>query len=260
LPEKAIHNPESAELYLSLQQRACVQDLYDAEIFEADRGFSGFVDVLRETGRYEGAFILLVADHGESFGEHGTYFHGGNLNQEELRVPLIIRLPGGQHGGHRVEELVSLVDIFPTVLEWTGSEIENNYPLAGMVLPLDEVDATRLRGRPIFAELAHDYGRTFDLVCVIDEFGHKRVLDLSGVSNGTARSESVGLWDTMSDPLEESDLSGTRSVHAAYGKQLIGEFLARQEQWRRSSGVLAPRRAELSEEAREKLKALGYLR
>jgi hypothetical protein len=143
---------------------------------------------------------------------------------------------------------------------WTGSEIDTDYPLAGVVLPLDEADAARSRGRPIFAELAHEYGRTFDLVCVIDEFGYKRVLDLSGTPKGTARSESVGLWDTMSDPLEESDLSGTRPVHAAYGEQLIGQFLARQEQWRRSTGVLAPGRAELSEEAREKLKALGYLR
>lgn len=102
-------------------------DLYDAEIAYTDAQFGRFVEELRRLGMYENTAIIVLSDHGEEFWEHGGTDHGKTLYEEQLRVPLLWKLPGAQLRGEYRDALVEMVDIAPTVLEMVGAPLEPRF-------------------------------------------------------------------------------------------------------------------------------------
>lgn len=134
---------------------------YDGEIRHADLALGKFVGALRRRGLYESTAIAVVGDHGEEFGDHGGVSHGKTLYEEQVRVPLVIKLPPGQPRGARVEDLVSIVDVLPTLadaLGWRAVPESQGYSL----LPT-------LRGEPgprqqVTAELDLDGNEAYALV------------------------------------------------------------------------------------------------
>jgi arylsulfatase A-like enzyme len=94
---------------------------YDAEIHATDRAFGRLLEGLAARGLLDSSLIVLTSDHGEEFGEHGMVgWHSHTLNEELLRVPLILRMPGRAHAGSRIDRLARSIDIAPTVLEALG--------------------------------------------------------------------------------------------------------------------------------------------
>jgi arylsulfatase A-like enzyme len=94
---------------------------YDAEIASADAAFGALLQQLRSRRRYDSTLVVLVSDHGEAFGERGKVgWHGDELYDEQLRIPLVIKLPGGRLGGATVESQVRGIDLAPTVLSALG--------------------------------------------------------------------------------------------------------------------------------------------
>jgi len=86
-----------------------------------DTWIGELLSVIEEQGRAEKTLVVVVADHGEGFGEHGQIWeHNANVFDEVVHVPLIVRLPGGAHGGQRVRRLVRTLDVAPTILELAG--------------------------------------------------------------------------------------------------------------------------------------------
>ncbi len=96
--------------------------LYDQEIRETDRVLKRFVRSLLDGPLGESAVIIITADHGEAFGEHGQAHHAGIPYRELSHVPLLIRLPDGRGRGVRVADPVALADLMPTLLELAGGE------------------------------------------------------------------------------------------------------------------------------------------
>jgi arylsulfatase A-like enzyme len=105
---------------------------YDGEIRFMDDLLSGLFDFLRAREAYENTLMIVVADHGELFGEDGLGFHSFSLHEVLLNVPLIVRWPEGvdDHVDRSVpspgsvsEKLVSTIDIAPTVCEWAGVDV-----------------------------------------------------------------------------------------------------------------------------------------
>ncbi|MBI2395239.1 MAG: sulfatase-like hydrolase/transferase [Deltaproteobacteria bacterium] len=88
-------------------------DRYDSEIAAADAGLGAIVKSFRATR--PGAVVIVSADHGEAFGEHGARYHGTTVFEEQVRVPLVISAPG-LVAHRRVDRPVQLVDLLPTVL------------------------------------------------------------------------------------------------------------------------------------------------
>jgi choline-sulfatase len=89
---------------------------YDAEVTFADEQLGRLLDSLEASGQAERTLVVVTSDHGESFGQHDEPTHGFFVYDAVMRVPLVMRFPPlGQ--GRRVSGQVSLVDIFPTVLE-----------------------------------------------------------------------------------------------------------------------------------------------
>lgn len=93
---------------------------YDREIRYMDRHVGRLLETLRDIGRFDDALILLVGDHGELLGEYGAYGHAESLYEELVRVPLIVRFPGGREAGGREAAPFSLVDLLPLVAAETG--------------------------------------------------------------------------------------------------------------------------------------------
>ncbi len=92
---------------------------YDECIAYSDDAFGRFLDRLAERGLLRHTMVVLTADHGESLGdgpEKDRYLHGVTAHEEIVRVPLIVQLPG-QETGRRVDDLVSLIDVAPTLVD-----------------------------------------------------------------------------------------------------------------------------------------------
>jgi arylsulfatase A-like enzyme len=105
-------------------------DRYDGEIAYSDHHLGRVLDALSRHPEAARIAVLISSDHGEAFGEHGKYFHGQTLFEEETRIPLLLAIPG--LAPRRVGTPVALIDVVPTLLD-----------LAGLALPPE------LRGRSL---------------------------------------------------------------------------------------------------------------
>ena len=83
-----------------------------------DAQFGRLLQSLKDAGRYDRTIVVVVGDHGQGLGDHDWWQHR-ILYQEQIRVPLILRIPGGSDR-KVVSDLVRIIDIFPTVLELLG--------------------------------------------------------------------------------------------------------------------------------------------
>ena len=99
-------------------QRETIDILYDAAVLWADSNVGEIIDVLKRRGVWDEAIFIFLSDHGEEFGEHGGWNHGQSGYEELMRVPLIIHFPGNEFAGRRLGNLVSLVDIMPTIFDY----------------------------------------------------------------------------------------------------------------------------------------------
>jgi arylsulfatase A-like enzyme len=97
---------------------AAYSALYQAAIFDVDRQIGRIVDALAEAGLADDTVVALCSDHGEEFGEHGNYAHFFTFYDHNVRVPLLFHGPGIGH--KRVDSLVSLLDVAPTLAELAG--------------------------------------------------------------------------------------------------------------------------------------------
>lgn len=107
----------------NIEQRRLL-DLYDGEIASADYHIGRLLAWLGQSGLIDRTSVVILADHGEGFGEHGFYDHMHTLHDEEVCIPLLILPPPGLHldQGVRHSGIVRMVDLAPTILELSGLE------------------------------------------------------------------------------------------------------------------------------------------
>lgn len=206
---------------------------YDGEIAASDQIVAEFLDFLRERDLYDRALIILFSDHGEGLGDHGEDEHGIFLYREAIQVPLIVKLPGGAMRGKSVETAVQLSDIFPTVVELTGTK-----SAAVPATSLLELAKSERKERFVYSET---YYPRF-------HFGWS---DLHSLTDGTRhliQAPRPELYALRSDPAERTNvLEQERRSYAAMRTAL--QPLIRE--------AAAP--AAIDSEEAAKLAALGYL-
>lgn len=184
---------------------ALLSDLYDAEIAALDREVGVLLDRLRASGLLDSTVVVLVADHGEQFGEHGLVEHSVGLYAPVCHVPLVVRWPGRFDGGRVEDDVVRLEDVAPTLLELCrlpplagidGRSLTRDLPgrVARAMQPAHDWWAAEAQKRypgPGALRLARGAEAVFD--------GRRRLI---AYSDGT-----VELFDPRSDPLESRDLA-----------------------------------------------------
>ena len=94
-----------------------MDDPYDSEIAYMDAWIGRLFEALESRGALDDTLVVVVADHGESLGEHGEETHGIFCYQATLAVPLLMVVPGRSVPGHVVERPVRTVDLYPTLME-----------------------------------------------------------------------------------------------------------------------------------------------
>ena len=99
------------------------RDLYDGGVAYTDALLGRAIDAVRASGRLDRTVLVVLADHGEMLGERGGYFgHGMSLYQRMIHVPLLVRYPPRIARGARVEQPVSTLGVFATILDLAGIE------------------------------------------------------------------------------------------------------------------------------------------
>ena len=199
-----------------------------------------FLSDLKQRGRLDNAVVIVTGDHGEALGERGTLFHGWNLYDELVRVPLVLSGPAIAPGA--IRSPVSLVRLPATLLELAGLEAPVSFapalPLAG-----DEQRPARV--------FAHTRFRGADVTSVV-EWPYKLIL-----RQGRRRPE---LYDLSTDPSEQNNLCARKPLLVEELTMVIEEWLARQaeagEELREDS---VEEDAEIDPTLRRQLEALGYV-
>jgi arylsulfatase A-like enzyme len=217
---------------------------YEREVRYADDQVRALLDGVEWSGLRDRTLVILTADHGEAFFEHGWIEHTYDVHDEIARIPLIMRLPGAIPAGRRITEPVSLVDIVPTVLDLLGLP---PLPVDGMsLLPLMTGAADRLPRDAVFteAESGPQVGWT--------DLGAVHTRSYSCVRN--ARTGTTECWDGRVDPWQLGPPlpDGTTSSGLAAARAALAQLSARP-----AVGTLDD--ASLPPERREQLRALGYI-
>ena len=183
----------SGEIRLSPDQKDAVHALYRAEVASVDAAVGSVLQALDEMHLRDRTLVVLLADHGEEFWDHGGVEHGHTLYDELLHVPLIERWPGRLPAGQRVSELVRVTDIAPTILDLLGVPPPTSAIDGASLLPLidrrENTPRIAVSENLLFAEER----------VAVRTLNHKYVRWQSG-------KEEV--YDLMQDPTEQRDLAG----------------------------------------------------
>jgi choline-sulfatase len=135
---------------------------YASEVRYIDDQIGRFLRRLDQLGLADETAVLFASDHGEEFGEHGGQWHG-DLYPEDLRVPLLVHLPGA--AGGRIDAPVRLIDVAPTLLDALGlpppAEMDGD-----SLVPW--IDGARPEPRLVFAELIPDAKVRRRIVAAVD--------------------------------------------------------------------------------------------
>jgi arylsulfatase A-like enzyme len=123
-----------ASAHFDQEEIAYIRGCYAGECAYVDHYVGVLLAKLKELGLYDDALIVFIADHGHPLADHGKFLKGGDrMYSELLKVPFMIRFPGGRHGGQRLDALASFHDVLPTLLEAVGLG-NNNEALPGISL------------------------------------------------------------------------------------------------------------------------------
>ena len=213
--------------------------LYDGNLSVADAAVAEVLATLRATDRFDNTVIVITSDHGEAFMEHGRQGHNTTLFDEMLHVPLLVRLPGGTRPASvDADRLASVLDIVPTVLGVVGAE--PGVGVGGVDLLHTRPDP--LRPRVLFFRTSHPK----NTMLAARTSGWKAI--------SWPRHQVQMLFDLVEDPGESNNLVGEKPlVYAGLGLR-IRRHLERSARirWRGAE-------AEMTEEAKDALRALGYL-
>jgi arylsulfatase A-like enzyme len=189
------HPPEE----LALQEK-----LYNANIRYFDREFARLLKELKTRSCYDDTLIILTADHGELFGEHGYMFHPGHIDpvDELLKIPLLVKYPGNESTGAKFDHLVQHGDIIATIADQLGvsseSVPENSIRLrdtskryiiskSNVAIRVTEPDAVGIRRRDGSTEGLDTLSKKGN--CLIENAEFPRVESMAGEAVGVEEAE-----------------------------------------------------------------------
>lgn len=234
---------------LSRKGLALLNGLYDAEIAHIDHQFGRILSTMRGRDLLERSITVFTSDHGEAFGEHGFFYHAHIPFEHQIRVPLVIRLPGPPRP-LRVPYTVSQCDLNATLLRLAGArtpafvrgdsyfDVQCNLAVHGHRAVHSDYDRNNIR-TDAWAS------------CLIQ--GDLKVMSSPG-------NDGVHAFDLTQDPGEMDDLMAGSRGQSREIQSLIERFF---DEWTRDIDLARafgePEWTMAGHENRQALEALGYL-
>ncbi|MEM9073599.1 MAG: sulfatase-like hydrolase/transferase [Myxococcota bacterium] len=218
-----------------------LRGLYNGEIEYWDSQFGQLVEELKRRGVYDDLTIVITSDHGEEFCEHGGFWHGTTLYDEQIRIPLFVKLPGNRRGGTTVGHWTQSVDLMPTVLRLAGLEVPEG------VQGGDVFEGTST----VYAEESHE-GNVLESVRQLRGTDEWKIIT---ANPGNPRGlEPVELYRVDNDPGEQQDVApeSEEDVRAMMETVVEQGRLARE-------GAVERQAIDISDDAADRLQAIGYM-
>ncbi len=231
-----------------IQSAEYVVGAYEGSVTWIDHHVGEIMDQLCELGLWENTIFVFTSDHGESLGEHELWFVHAGLFEPTVRIPLIIRVPGGD-GGLQHEDVVSIVDVMPTVLSYL--ELPSPEGTRGQDLrPLIEGrDDASTHGAAVFEHI----GRQLEGV-VTDRYKYIRHRDSNRIYRGyPMREGTIEIYDLVDDPAELNNLAPEHPELIDRMELVFGRMLEQELDYGESEA------SELDQFTLEGLEALGYI-
>jgi arylsulfatase A-like enzyme len=221
------------------------KEAYDGAIAWVDEQIGRLMEFLQKKQTLDDTMIIVTADHGHNFGEHGIFSDNSGLFDTSIHVPLVIYDP--RKGHQRINDLVQHTDLMPTILDYVG--IKSSEELRGNVLP----EAHEY----VFAETIE---RRMEMIRT-DEWKLVVPRDLSYLRdqpwyNGDGQTE---LYDLKGDPGETRNVAAEHPNVLTRLEKLLQEEIRSQQQvagagGRRSAGIKGDDMSNI----KSRLSALGY--
>ncbi|MFP6639026.1 MAG: sulfatase, partial [Myxococcota bacterium] len=223
-----------------------MQELYRGEIQFLDASFGQLLDKLQADGLYDDTVIALVSDHGEEFFEHGGWWHGLTLYEEQIHVPLIIKWAKGSTATDDSSSLARLIDVAPTLIGAAGGQAPASMQGIDLRMPASERNAKQ---REVYSEEDHEGNVIWSL-----RTDRRKLI---GANEGNPRGlPTRELFEIDIDPNEEYPLD----VGANSGD--LGSLEQHADLHRRAAegeAVADAGEADMSFEECEQLRMLGYV-
>lgn len=218
-------------------------DQYDVAVRYTFDELGKLLSHMQKRGVYDDALIVITSDHGEELFDHGGFNHGYTLHREVLNVPLYIKLPG-QKTARSVKHWVSLMDVFPTVVDALGFEVPPKLD-GRSLLPL-------LRGEELHDEQKMAHVTTWQKRCTGEAlaWGRYKLVDVE--ESYEWPHGAVQLFDLQEDPFERENIAVQHpDLVEKYRRELSGMLETYEKGGSRAKSVLHEMDA-------RRLKALGY--
>ena len=227
--------------------------LYDAEVAWADDDVGRVVDALRARRTWSSTLFVLVADHGDEIFDHGDLTHGQSLYAELTRVPMIVCHPDGLGAGRRIDTVVSLLDVMPTVLAYAGLPVDG---LAGGDLtPLLRGEAGD--GRPRVTSVRVNRHKYSPATQAARGAVNLAIADGRWQGIWNVQPDTLELYDTRADPREQHDLAAREPSRAAAMRELARHWS--DGRWPDDLGPQGSATETMDERTIRRLRELGYL-
>jgi arylsulfatase A-like enzyme len=184
-----------------------------------DEAVHSILTELASRGAWERTALVLTSDHGEAFGEHHHTGHGTSLYEEQVRIPLLFRIPGVP--GKQLDTPVAAIDATATMAHLAGASTTN---LDGVSLLASLRDGRPLEPRPIFLEL-HRYKSSEGKLT----HGFKAVVLGDRKLIWDRRRRTVEFFDLANDPDERQNSFSKDSSEAMALDEILRSFVGQAE-------------------------------
>ncbi len=241
-------------------------NMYDARVREADDRFAELIETLAATTDLGNTIVVVTSDHGENLGEHGLIGHQFSLHNTLIHMPLIVHWPK-RLSAQRVDRLVQVYDLFPSLLAWSGTPVKQTARVEARLLPTTLTPTTAPGDRLAVAEYLFWTSSELDMVKkLVPDFdpapwrtAYRAVLDDRWKLLAHLRRDSnqVELFNWLTDPLEERNLATIQPIERARLAAALGQWLKATPPFDPNRFDQPPDRS-LQKEQHQRLRDLGY--
>ena len=243
-----MHRAFRHKVYPGDEQMRRVIELYDMAVQYVDEQVGRLTEKLIQLGVYDQTLIIVTSDHGEAFFDHERFMHGAyyDLYDEVLKVPLIIRFPGGTIKPQTVKQQVRLLDLAPTILDLL--RLPRPSRMEGVSL-LPTISGSSDPDYPDHCisemwDFMEGWSAPWHCIAIRTE-AYKYMYD-------NKRPDTYELYDLQADPGEKHNLRGERPEIAERFQAVLQDHLNRVE-------ASQTRPLSEEEEITRRLRGLGYI-